>query len=140
MSRVGAVHVLTGAVALNEQKRLEGVAKVDALRDLREAGIADLDANERESPADQPELAATVGPLEHAAVPDEHYDALDAENIGAVWLERATEASGPEGQAVDELLDGSHVIEPDLDADEDVPPSATDSEEALARLRARSPS
>jgi len=104
-----------------EADALDDAARMDALHDMHEDAVSDIDFDLR---ADRDELAASergrsVHALEQASFPDEPYDALDADDLGTEWLLRATQASGTGHPARSELLDGMHETDgPDGDADD----------------------
>lgn len=56
---------------------------------------------------DRPE---NVHPSEHVVSPDETYDAIAPEDLGAEWLLRATEAGGPQERSPEDMLDGTQVV------------------------------
>lgn len=104
-----------------EADALDDVARMDALHDMNQDAVSDFDFDTR---PDQEELAASergrsVQALEQARLPDEPYDALDADDLGMEWLLRATQASGTGHPARSELLDGMHEADgPDGDAED----------------------
>ena len=108
------------AVELDESVRLADRAREDAFHDMGEDGTVELDGDTRADPEDieiediEPE--ETVGALELPTAQDEPYDAMDAEDVGAAWLLRATQATPPVGWNAADVLEGSgHVIEPNFD-------------------------
>jgi len=112
---------------LRGEEALEQAAIADALRDMREMRearekrerrLAELTRSPRRDPDELDdddideldlELQPTVGYLDPTGVP-EPYDAVDAENVGADWLLRATQASAPSRRDASELPEGTHVI------------------------------
>lgn len=96
-----------------EADALDDVARRDALLDMNERAVSDFDFDTRADPEElaEAERGRTVDALEHPVLPDEPYDALDAEDLGVEWLFRATESSGPSGPAPSELLDGMHEVD-----------------------------
>jgi len=139
-AKFGLAHpaVGEGSEELGSEEALERAAIADALRDMREMREA-REAREQRlaeikgSPSRDPDeiddddideldldLTPTVGYLDPTGVP-EPYDAVDAENVGADWLLRATQASAPSRWDASELPEGTHVIEPDAGDGEPAP-------------------
>jgi hypothetical protein len=71
----------------------DDVARADALRDLRSDG--DLSESSGEEPIDVRSLDEEPLAGDEPVLGDEHYDAIDPEDIGTEWLRRATEAPEP---------------------------------------------
>jgi hypothetical protein len=105
-------------------------AMVEALRDIRDLRQRRQEQDEAEEPQIEPEdideleLAADVGYLDRSAPPDEPYDAVDAEDVGTEWLQRATQTTAASRQDPSELLEGTHGIESDAFVDEPGPSEA----------------
>jgi len=94
-----------------EADALDDVARMDALHDMGTAVELDFDARADPEELAEAERGRTVETVAHAVLPDEPYDALDAEDLGTEWLFRATETNGPSNPAPSELLDGMHEID-----------------------------
>ena len=101
-------------INLDPDVNLDAAARADALHDMAEDdGDADFDADTVREPVDidgSNEVSATVGPHDHVVPADEPYDALDAEDVGAAWLRRATQAEPGEDLDLNEALEGMHEI------------------------------
>lgn len=99
----------------SQAEALDEVALAEALRDIREMRQRRLEMtlDPRTEPEDPDELEriADVGYFDHAVAPDEQYDALDAEDMGTEWLQRATQTSAAHREDVNELLEGTHGFE-----------------------------
>jgi hypothetical protein len=119
-----------------EADALDDIARLDALHDMNQRSAEDFDFDTRADPEEVAEVerGRTVDALEHAVLPDEPYDALDAEDLGTAWLFRATETSGPSGPAPNELLDGGHVIEAPVESERDTRESSYGSDQEGAPL------
>ncbi len=127
-----------GSQALAREEALEQAAIEDALRDMREMRearekrerrLAELQRSPRRDPDEiddddidemDLDLEPSVGYLDPTGVP-EPYDAVDAENVGADWLLRATQASAPSRRDASDLPEGTHIIEPNADEGEPAP-------------------
>jgi len=119
-----------------EADALDDIARLDALHDMNQRAAEDFDFDTRADPEEVAEVerGRTVDALEHPVLPEEPYDALDAEDLGTEWLLRATETSGPSGPAPSELLDGGHVIDVSLDGELDARESNYGSDQEGAPL------
>jgi hypothetical protein len=94
---------------------IEALEARDDPRDRREERDEDgLEADDDPEDIDIEVLdfGETVGVLELPTAVDEPYDAVDAEDVGAAWLLRATQATPPVGWNAHDVLEGNgHVIE-----------------------------
>lgn len=105
-------------INLDPDVNLDEIARRDALHDMGDLNDdVDFDVDTKRRPVNvdmASDVNTTVGPSEHAVSPDEGYDALDAEDVGAAWLRRATETESSEEPDVMDALEGTHeVIEGD---------------------------
>ncbi|HEV8549521.1 MAG TPA: hypothetical protein VGQ57_10845 [Polyangiaceae bacterium] len=112
-----------------EGEALDDIARHDALRDLGDGRALDFELD-RIEPEDIDELdievseadievSETVGQLELPTAADEPYDAVDAEDVGAEWLLRATQTTPPMGWNANEAFEGGHVFTPEDTANDD---------------------
>jgi len=102
---------------------LDEIALAEALRDIRDMRqrrLEEMAVDPRDEPEDIDGVPRTadVGYFDHAAAPDEQYDALDAEDMGTEWLQRATQTSAANRQDPSALLEGTHGLEPLVFVDE----------------------
>jgi hypothetical protein len=114
-------------IVREETARAEFDAQADAMRDLAAEG-AIFDENDEElvfdtrrdpQNVDWPQ-GETVQSNGHFSVADEHYDAIDAEDVGTEWLARATEAGPVEGRDPLDLLEGTNIEDPSVEVDLDI--------------------
>jgi hypothetical protein len=101
-------------IDLDPDVDLDSTARIDALHDMSglEDDDIDFDADTQRQPIELSMLGgdATVGPYEHTVRGDEPYDAVDAEDVGATWLRRATQQDPSDEPDVAETLEGTHAI------------------------------
>jgi hypothetical protein len=83
------------------------VARTDALRDLESEG--DMFESFDVEPLDVRSLDGEPLAGDEPVAGDEHYDAIDPEEIGAEWLRRATQSTEPINSANPFSLEGADV-------------------------------
>ena len=89
----------------------------DALREFIDVDLDELEREESDivfdtqrDPEDVDRSALeTARSNDRYGVPDEPYDALDAEDVGSEWLTRATQTSSSEGRDPIDLLEGTNI-------------------------------
>jgi hypothetical protein len=126
MQDVAGVMGSDPAIEVGDRESLDIDIDLDDLDAERTSGIDstieldDLDIVEdtRRDPTsiEWPESGETVRSKAHYSPIEEPYDAMDAEDVGAEWLTRATESMPIEGRDPVDALEGTNVI--DLGADD----------------------
>jgi hypothetical protein len=101
--RPGTQELPKAALTFPDDVDDEAMAAADARRDIGEKPL-DLDAVSDPENVDLSENAETVHAHEAAEAQDEHYDALDADDLGTEWLFRATASSAPDRPRTPEEL------------------------------------